>query len=199
MKIKLAIDPGHGYAGNHGALLDDDLHESSIVLAIALRAERYLERLPLIDTRLTRWAPVGVDYSTRAAKLRRYAPDLVVCLHCDASPDPDTRGSFALARQDDEAGADCAATMLANMPAHLAPSRATPFHAFPKELKEHWTNRAHWVLAHYDFAPAFLVELGRLTHDADARALTGGTWIDFIAHAIASAAMRRLDQKLRGV
>lgn len=193
-KTRIALDPGHGHNGSLGATAKGFV-EADIVRRIAEQAQNYLSLHPCLAVRLTRTTDDGASYQDRARTLERWSPDLVICLHCDSSPDENARGSFALAMHDNALGAECAKVMLHTMPQALEPSKPQAFQA----LSTNWTARAYRVLAHYRQWPSFLVELGRMSNADDLRELVNGKNDLQICHAIASAGMRRRDQITRGL
>ena len=87
---KIVIDPGHG-GRDHGAE-GKGLTEAELVLDIALRLEKLLQRTPSIEVILTRRSDDFVPLQERTALANREGADLFLSIHANASATPRVRG-----------------------------------------------------------------------------------------------------------
>ena len=89
-KKVVVIDPGHGGidSGTNGV---NGLMEKDLVLAEGLRLAKVL-RARGYDVHMTRDSDVFIPLRERVAIGRRWRADLMISLHADSNPDPDTNG-----------------------------------------------------------------------------------------------------------
>jgi N-acetylmuramoyl-L-alanine amidase len=87
---RIVIDPGHGGhdPGAHGNSID----EAELVLDIALRVEKLLQKLPGVEVILTRRSDDYVPLPERTAIANREGADLFLSIHANASNAPSARG-----------------------------------------------------------------------------------------------------------
>jgi N-acetylmuramoyl-L-alanine amidase len=86
---RIVIDPGHG--GHDPGTLAHGTSEARLVLDVALRLEKLLER-DGFDVVLTRRTDVFVPLEERTAIANRESADLFLSVHANASRDPKARG-----------------------------------------------------------------------------------------------------------
>lgn len=89
--IVVAIDAGHG-GEDPGARGYSGVYEKDVVLAIARRLERLLEREPGLRPFMTRDGDYYISLRKRTLKARRAKADLFVSIHADAFRDRRVRG-----------------------------------------------------------------------------------------------------------
>src|SRR5439155_18553931 len=87
-KKVIVIDPGHGGidSGTNGV---NGLLEKDLVLAEGLRLAKVLKARGY-DVHMTRDSDVFIPLRERVAIGRRWRADLMISLHADSNPDPDT-------------------------------------------------------------------------------------------------------------
>lgn len=86
---RIVIDPGHG--GHDPGTMANGSSEAKIVLDVALRLEKLLEREGL-ETVLTRRTDIFIPLEERTAIANRERADLFLSIHVNASRDPNARG-----------------------------------------------------------------------------------------------------------
>jgi N-acetylmuramoyl-L-alanine amidase len=87
---RIVIDPGHG--GHDPGAMGNGVSEAELVLDIALRVEKLLQKQPGTDVVLTRRTDDFVTLSERTAIANREAADLFLSIHANASEDGSARG-----------------------------------------------------------------------------------------------------------
>jgi N-acetylmuramoyl-L-alanine amidase len=87
---RIVIDPGHG--GHDPGAMGNGVSEAELVLDIALRVEKLLQKQPGTDVVLTRRTDDFVPLSARTAIANREAADLFLSIHANASEDGSARG-----------------------------------------------------------------------------------------------------------
>lgn len=105
-RIRIVIDPGHGGV-DPGAVGADGTQEKDVVLALAKRLARKLEKSGRYEVILTREDDVFIGLRDRLALARRAQGDALISLHADSLAAPTTRGAsvYTLSEQasDEEA------------------------------------------------------------------------------------------------
>jgi len=84
------IDPGHG--GHDPGVLGKGLDEATLVLDVALRLERLLQKEPGVEVVLTRRTDVYVPLEERTEIANRQNADMFLSIHANASRNEDARG-----------------------------------------------------------------------------------------------------------
>ena len=87
---RIVIDPGHG--GHDPGVLGKGLTESALVLDVALRLEKLLQKEAGVDVVLTRRTDVYVPLEERTEIANRQNADLFLSIHANASRNEDVRG-----------------------------------------------------------------------------------------------------------
>jgi N-acetylmuramoyl-L-alanine amidase len=87
---RIVIDAGHG--GHDPGARANGLNESELVLDVASRLRRLLEREPAIDVKLTRETDVFIPLEQRTAIANREGADLFLSIHANASRTAKARG-----------------------------------------------------------------------------------------------------------
>ncbi|RMD77892.1 MAG: AMIN domain-containing protein [Gammaproteobacteria bacterium] len=99
-EVVVAVDAGHG-GEDPGAKGYRGTYEKDVVLAIARRLARWVDREPGMRAVLVRDGDYYIPLRARMAKARRARADLFVSVHADAFRDPRARGSsvYVLSRR----------------------------------------------------------------------------------------------------
>ena len=87
---RIVIDPGHG--GHDPGAKGKGLTEAELVLDVALRLEKLLQKVPGIEVILTRRTDDFVQLQERTAIANREGADLFLSIHANASTSPSARG-----------------------------------------------------------------------------------------------------------
>jgi len=87
---RIVIDPGHG--GHDPGAKGKNVNEAELVLDIALRVERQLQKVAGTEVILTRRADAFVALQERTAIANRQNADLFLSIHANASPNAAARG-----------------------------------------------------------------------------------------------------------
>jgi N-acetylmuramoyl-L-alanine amidase len=94
--LRIVVDPGHG-GEDPGAIGPSGLREKDVVLAIALKLRRRLERNRGMAVVLTRDADFFVPLRERVRLARRVEADLLLSVHADAFIRPQANGASVFA------------------------------------------------------------------------------------------------------
>jgi N-acetylmuramoyl-L-alanine amidase len=87
---RIVIDPGHG--GHDPGVLGKGLDEATLVLDVALRLERLLQKEAGVEVVLTRRTDVYVPLEERTEIANRQNADMFLSIHANASRNEDARG-----------------------------------------------------------------------------------------------------------
>ena len=87
---RIVIDPGHG--GHDPGAQGNSISEAELVLDIALRVEKLLQKLPGVEVILTRRSDDYVPLPERTAIANREGADLFLSIHANASSTAAARG-----------------------------------------------------------------------------------------------------------
>lgn len=87
---RIVIDPGHG--GHDPGAKGPGLTEAELVLDVALRLEKLLEKIENVEVVLTRRGNDFVPLEERTAIANREGADLFLSIHVNASSSPSARG-----------------------------------------------------------------------------------------------------------
>jgi len=90
--VTIALDPGHG-GEDPGAIGQRGTREKDVVLSIARRVKKMIDRQPKVKAFLTRDGDYFVPLGRRVQKARAVRADLFVSVHADAWVSPHARGS----------------------------------------------------------------------------------------------------------
>ncbi|MGH9344833.1 MAG: N-acetylmuramoyl-L-alanine amidase [Terriglobia bacterium] len=92
LKIRrIVIDPGHG-GHDTGTIGPTGLEEKNVVLDVALRLRKLVERKMGCQVIMTRSTDTFIPLEERTAIANEYGADLFVSIHANASQDPAARG-----------------------------------------------------------------------------------------------------------
>ncbi|HJU45067.1 MAG TPA: N-acetylmuramoyl-L-alanine amidase [Vicinamibacterales bacterium] len=87
---RIVIDPGHG--GHDPGVLGKGLNEATLVLDVALRLEKLLQKDAGVEVVLTRRTDVYVPLEERTEIANRQNADMFLSIHANASRNEDARG-----------------------------------------------------------------------------------------------------------
>jgi N-acetylmuramoyl-L-alanine amidase len=87
---RIVIDPGHG--GHDPGVLGKGLTEATLVLDVALRLEKLLQKEAGVEVVLTRRTDVYVPLEERTEIANRQSADMFLSIHANASRNTDARG-----------------------------------------------------------------------------------------------------------
>jgi N-acetylmuramoyl-L-alanine amidase len=87
---RIVIDAGHG--GHDPGAKGKGVTEAEVVLDVALRLEKLLQKMPGIEVILTRRTDDFIELPERTAIANREGADLFLSIHANASPNPQARG-----------------------------------------------------------------------------------------------------------
>jgi N-acetylmuramoyl-L-alanine amidase len=87
---RIVIDPGHG--GHDPGVLGRGLNEATLVLDVALRLEKLLQKDAGVDVVLTRRTDVYVPLEERTEIANRQNADMFLSIHANASRNEEARG-----------------------------------------------------------------------------------------------------------
>ena len=87
---RIVIDPGHG--GHDPGVLGKNLNEATLVLDVALRLEKLLQKEAGVEVVLTRRTDVYVPLEERTEIANRQHADMFLSIHANASRNEDARG-----------------------------------------------------------------------------------------------------------
>ena len=87
---RIVIDPGHG--GHDPGAMGNGVTEADLVLDVALRVEKLLQKIPGTEVVLTRRTDDFVALPERTAIANRESADLFLSIHANASEDGQARG-----------------------------------------------------------------------------------------------------------
>jgi len=102
-KRRIVIDPGHG-GHDPGAVGPKKLYEKNVVLDIALKLRKILQKNPMNEVFLTRESDIYLPLEERTAIANKKNADLFISIHANASPNREARGveTYLLNWTDDE-------------------------------------------------------------------------------------------------
>ncbi|GBU11469.1 N-acetylmuramoyl-L-alanine amidase [Enterobacterales bacterium] len=94
--LVIMLDPGHG-GEDPGAIGKHKTREKDIVLQIARKLQKLIQREPNMKVHMTRNEDVFIPLKVRVAKARKLHADLFVSIHADAFTSRAARGSSVFA------------------------------------------------------------------------------------------------------
>lgn len=110
-RFRLVIDPGHGGENLGCRAYQGGLHEKQVTLVLAQSlAGRVVELMPHAEVLLTREHDETLHLSQRTAFANACQADLLLSLHCNASPNADQTGFETFLLDVDASSSDAALT-----------------------------------------------------------------------------------------
>lgn len=200
------LDIGHGGTNpatgqpDYGAVVSE-VREHDVNLMVA-------DEIAQLAPRLSPWAelvgytPQVYSHIKRATAARESRADLVISLHCNASPtgDPREHGTLVFWDPDRIATAQCACRVATASSVrggeYLEAGKVQPMtsHQIKARRDPHWTGRAYRVLSAYTSqgVNAILIELDYLTNPHGLAWLTSTEGRRQAAHIVCTALERRI-------
>jgi N-acetylmuramoyl-L-alanine amidase len=221
---RIVIDPGHG--GHDPGAMGYGVSEAELVLDVALRVEKLLQKQPGIDVVLTRRTDDFVSLPERTAIANRESADLFLSIHANASEDGQARGietyflNFAnnlsaasvAARENAASGQSMGALpdfvkaiALNNkldesrdFATYVQRSMIERLRVTNKTTKDLGVKQAPFVVLIGAAMPSVLAEISFVTNPQEAKLLKSGAYRQRIADAL-FAAIRKYQTSLRSV
>jgi len=219
---RIVIDPGHG--GHDPGAKGKGVSEAEVVLDIALRLEKLLQRVPGVDVILTRRTDEFIALQERTAIANREGADLFLSIHANASPNAQARGvetyflNFAnnlsaaqvAARENAASGQamgalpDLVKTIALNnkldesrdLAAQVQRMMLERLRSSNTAIKDLGVKQAPFVVLIGAAMPSVLAEISFVTNAQDAKLLKGTPYRQHIAEALFNG-IRRYQSSLR--
>jgi N-acetylmuramoyl-L-alanine amidase len=210
---RIVIDPGHG--GHDPGAKGKGVSESELVLDVALKLEKLLQKVPGVDVILTRRTDEFIALQERTAIANREGADLFLSIHANASPHAQARGietyflNFAsnlsaaavAARENAASGQtmgalpDLVKTIALNNKLDESRDFATQIQrtmmdklrGTNKSIKDLGVKQAPFVVLIGAAMPSVLAEISFVTNPQEARLLKGNAYRQRIADALFNA------------
>lgn len=221
---RIVIDPGHG--GHDPGAKGKGVTEAELVLDVALRLEKLLQKVPGVEVILTRRTDEFVQLPERTAIANREGADLFLSIHANASTNGKAHGieTYFLNFANNQSAAAVAARenaastqAMGGLPDFvkaialnnkLDESRDFALHvqhamverqkAANKALKDLGVKQAPFVVLIGANMPSVLAEMGFVTNPAEARLLKANAYRQRIAEALLNA-IRKYQTSLKNV
>jgi len=221
---RIVIDPGHG--GHDPGAMGKDVTEAELVLDLALRLEKLLEKLPGVEVVLTRRTDDFVPLQERTGIANREGADLFLSIHANASESSQARGvetyflNFAnnlsaagvAARENAASGQAMAALpdlvkMIAlnnkldesrDLATIVQRSMIERLRGANKNVKDLGVKQAPFVVLIGAAMPSVLAEVSFVTNAQDAKQLRSSAYRQRIAEALLEG-LRRYQSSLKNI
>jgi N-acetylmuramoyl-L-alanine amidase len=213
---RIVIDAGHG--GHDPGAQSKGLTEAELVLDVALRLGRLLQKQPGIEVVMTRATDDFVPLEERTAIANREGADLFLSIHANASRNPTARGVetyfLDFASNPDAAAVAARENSASGRAMHSLPDivRAIAFNnkldesrdfaemvqrsmvrrlsSRNRQLKDLGVKRAPFVVLIGAAMPSVLAEISFVTHKQEGQLLKTGAYRQQIAEALFDAVLR---------
>ena len=207
---RIVIDPGHG--GHDPGAQGKGIAEAELVLDVALRLEKLLQKIPGVEVVLTRRDDDFVPLQERTAIANREGADLFLSIHANASASGQARGieTYYLNFADNLSAASVAARENAasgqamgalpdfvkaialnnklnesrDFATFVQRSMLERLRATNKTVKDLGVKQAPFVVLIGAAMPSVLAEISFVTNPQDARLLRGGAYRQRVAEAL---------------
>jgi N-acetylmuramoyl-L-alanine amidase len=221
---RIVIDPGHG--GHDPGAIGKGVTEAELVLDVALRLEKLLQKVPGIEVILTRRTDEFIQLPERTAFANREGADLFLSIHANASVNVQARGieTYFLNFANNQSAAAVAARenaastqAMGGLPDFvkaialnnkLDESRDFALHVqramverqktANKTLKDLGVKQAPFVVLIGANMPSALAEMGFVTNAQEAKLLKGNAYRQRIAESLLNA-IRKYQTSLKNV
>ena len=221
---RIVIDPGHG--GHDSGAKGKGITEADLVLDVALRLEKLLQKLPGVEVALTRRGDDFVPLQERTALANREGADLFLSIHANASANEQTRGietyflNFAsnlsaasVAARENAASGQAMAALPDFVKAIALNNKLDESRDFAtfvqrsmlerlrgtnKVVKDLGVKQAPFVVLIGAALPSVLAEIAFVTNAQEAKLLRGGAYRQRIAEALLNG-VRRYQLSLKHV
>jgi N-acetylmuramoyl-L-alanine amidase len=219
---RIVIDPGHG--GHDPGAKGKGVQEAELVLDVALRLEKLLQKVPGLDVILTRRSDEFVTLQERTAIANREGADLFLSIHANASPGATARGvetyflnfannlsAAAVAARENAASGQAMAALPDFVKAIALNNKLTESRDFAtevqramierlrlsnREIKDLGVKQAPFVVLIGASMPSVLAEISFVTNPVEGRLLRSGAYRQHIAEALL-AAIRKYQSSLQ--
>ena len=207
---RIVIDPGHG--GHDPGAQGKGVTEAELVLDVALRLEKLLQKIPGVEVVLTRRDDDFVPLQERTAIANREGADLFLSIHANASASGQARGieTYYLNFADNLSAASVAARENAasgqamgalpdfvkaialnnklnesrDFATFVQRSMLERLRATNKTVKDLGVKQAPFVVLIGAAMPSVLAEISFVTNPQDAKLLRGGAYRQRVAEAL---------------
>lgn len=221
---RVVIDPGHG--GHDPGASARGVTEADLVLDVALRLEKLLQKVPGVEVVLTRRTDEFVPLQERTAIANRENADLFLSIHANASENPHARGvetyflnfannltAAAVAARENAASGQAMGALpdfvkaialnnkldeSRDFATYVQRSMVDRLRGSNKSLKDLGVKQAPFVVLIGAAMPSVLAEISFVTNAQDARLLKGGPYRQRIAESLL-AAVRNYQASLQRV
>ena len=221
---RIVIDPGHG--GHDPGAMSNGVTEADLVLDVALRVEKLLQKQPGTEVVLTRRTDDFVALPERTAIANRESADLFLSIHANASDDGQARGvetyflNFAnnlsaasVAARENAASGQAMGALPDFVKAIALNNKLDESHDFAtyvqrsmierlrvtnKTTKDLGVKQAPFVVLIGAAMPSVLAEISFVTNPQEAKLLKSSAYRQRIADAL-FAAIRKYQTSLRSV
>ena len=213
---RVVIDPGHG--GHDPGVLGKGLNEATLVLDIALRLEKLLQKEPGLEVVLTRRTDIYIPLEERTELANRESADLFLSIHANASRNAAAKGietyflSFASSPEAEAVAArenSASAREMHQLPdiikaialnnkldesrdlAHMVQeSLVTSLRKSNKEVRSRGVKKAPFVVLIGAAMPSVLAEISFVSNKQELALLKTGAYKQKIAESLFNAVMR---------
>ncbi|HEY6212478.1 MAG TPA: N-acetylmuramoyl-L-alanine amidase, partial [Vicinamibacterales bacterium] len=221
---RIVIDPGHG--GHDPGAKGKGVTEAEVVLDVALRLEKLLQKQPGVDVILTRRTDDFVPLQERTAIANRENADLFLSIHANASTNATARGvetyflnfantlgEAAIARRENAASGQNMGALPDFVKAIALNNKLDESRDFArqiqgamvdrlrgsnKSLKDLGVKQAPFVVLIGAAMPSVLAEISFVTNAQEAKLLKSGAYRQRIAEALFNA-IRKYQTSLKSV
>ncbi|HYM23965.1 MAG TPA: N-acetylmuramoyl-L-alanine amidase, partial [Vicinamibacterales bacterium] len=221
---RIVIDPGHG--GHDPGARGKGVTEAELVLDVALRLEKLLQRQPGVDVILTRRTNDFIPLQERTAIANREGADLFLSIHANASANAAARGietyflnfaktmnEAAVAQRENAASGQAMAALPDFLKAIALNNKLDESRDFANQIQHAMIDRlrtsnrtvrdlgvkqAPFVVLIGAAMPSVLAEISFVTNAQEARLLKGSVYRQRIAEALFNA-VRKYQTSLKSV
>lgn len=221
---RIVIDPGHG--GHDPGAMGKGVTEAELVLDVALRLEKLLQKLPGVEVLLTRRTDDFVPLQERTAMANREGADLFLSIHANASENGSARGietyflnfannlsAAAVAARENAASGQAMGALpdivraialnnkldeSRDLAALVQRSMIERLRGANKSVKDLGVKQAPFVVLIGAAMPSVLAEVSFVTNAQDARLLRSPAYRQHIAEALSNA-VRKYQTSLKSI
>jgi N-acetylmuramoyl-L-alanine amidase len=221
---RIVIDPGHG--GHDPGAIGKGVTEAELVLDVALRLEKLLQKAEGVEVSLTRRTDEFIPLPERTAMANREGADLFLSIHANASANAQARGvetyflnfaqnlsAAAVAARENAASAQLMGALPDLVKAialnnkldesrdfanYVQQSMVSRLKTTNKTIRNLGVKQAPFVVLIGAAMPSVLAEISFVTNAQEAKLLKGNTYRQRIAEALFSA-IRKYQGSLKNV
>ena len=221
---RIVIDPGHG--GHDPGAMGKDVTEAEVVLDIALRLEKLLQKAEGVEVILTRRTDEFIPLPERTAIANREGADLFLSIHANASPNGQGRGvetyflnfannltAAAVAARENAASVQAMGALpdfvraialnnkldeSRDFATHVQRAMVARLRASNKTLRDLGVKQAPFVVLIGAAMPSVLAEISFVTNPQEAKLLKGNVYRQRIAESLFNA-IRKYQSSLKRI